>query len=274
MPVSFEEFQGSPSETLTAQGWTAMRRVKVAWNDRQEFVEQVYRTDYPVLTIPRLICTSVTLAPFEGKNTGSGDTSSYEFAVASLQYTSPSFEFPTGQIDVETFTESIEPTAEFLTGTNKNLRWNGANSGKLVERDETPGRLFIGLDYVYAVENLRDLPDGIRDLIGRVNDKEIQPRSPGMNQFKFEPETLLFNPPSIARKFNEFGQARWNLVYRFTYKPNWDDTVEPAEARGWNYYWRVDKASGIGKFDRMFIDGGDEYTQYKPADFTGSGIFR
>jgi len=274
MPVTYEELQGSPSEELTLDGWVGTRTLKCAWDERITLIQELWKQEYPVVTIPRLICTTCTASPFPGKNTGSGDTSSYEYSIVVVKYTTPSFSGETGQGSGPQISESIEPTAEFITGSNLNLRWNGANSGKLVTRDEAPGKLMIGFDYVYAIEGLQILPDAILSLIGYVNDKIITPTSQGMDQFKFDPETLLFNPPSISRTFNEYGVSEWNLAYRFTYKPNWDDTVAPAVARGWNWYWRVDKDAGVAKFDSMFVDGGDEYKQYPSADFAATGIFQ
>ncbi len=258
--VTYEEMQGSPQEQNSKTGGTATRQLICAWGDRWTLMQEIIDEAYENLDPSSLIAINATSTPMLGANTGSGTVATYEKAIVSVEYTTPKFEEDEGGDEK---TESIEPYAEFLTVGSRNLRWTDTNGSPLV-KDETPGILMQGLVYVFRKNFQTDLPDSVRELIGKVNVAAITPTSTGMEGFVFEAETLLFQPPSIVRTFDSDNNLTWDVEYRFMYKPNWDGTT----ARGWNYFWNQNKTGGAG-FDKIYdVKAGGQYKHYLLGDFT------
>jgi hypothetical protein len=150
-----------------------------------------------------------------------------------------------------------------IDGTN--LRWTN-NAGDAVQEGDYPSKLFVGFDYVINKENLAEVPNTILTLIGKVNVAAVSPTSEGLNHLVFAAQTLLYQPPSINRSFDENGDAVWDVSYRLTYKPNID---KGGTKRGWNYFFRA--KSGVGEegdFEPLYNAGGDQYIPYETGDFT------
>ena len=261
--VSYAEMQGSPSESQARSGAKiATRQLICDWGDRWTLLGQIQNDAYENESGTGMICTGATSAPVLGANSGATTISTYEKALITANYSIVTFESDPSGVNI---TESIEPNAEFLTVSPKRLRWTNATGDQVVD-DEAPGKLLIGFDYVINKENLVEVPSTILTLINKVNAASISPTSEGLDHLIFPAETLLYQPPSIARSFNEDGDAVWNVSYRLTYKPNIDVS---GVKRGWNYYFRVkDGAGEEGNFDTMFNFNGNQYLAYKTGDFT------
>jgi len=248
--IIYEEFERSPVETLNIEGFTATRVLRVKWNDRQQLRRDLLRTTFPGAA-ENVVCVSITSEPFEAANLGVEHIAAFEFARMTLNYESQVL------LDVE----SIEPTAEFLTTGVKDLKW-GSPSGDAVQTDEAPGTLFVGFDYIIERKGIKEFPINVLALIGKVNDVQISPTADQLNKLVFDKETLLYNPPTITPSFDAAGKRIWDVVFRFTYKPNFDGSI----ARGWNFFWRPDE--GNGKYQKMFRSSGPEYKPYPTGDFT------
>ncbi len=266
MAVTFEEIGSSPQETLTRESFSAVRRLKVAWADRHTLKTELLGDDYPLISGTNAICTSASSVPILAQNKGTGSVSSFDYAIVTASY-----EVETIELNYvgERTSISIEPKAEFLTIGARNLRWTN-NAGSQVRDEESPGLLMVGFDYIIEKQNIQTLDRAVvQGLIGHVNKAAVKPTARGLENWAFPAETLLFNPPSIQRITDALSVPRWNVTYRLTYKPNIDTTVTPNVERGWNYFWRADAATGIAKFDAMFIASGAQYKPYPPGDFTG-----
>lgn len=263
--VSYSEMQGSPSEGVARTGMkTAIRKLECAWTDRWTLMSELLAEDYENEAGTLMKNTGNTSAPFPAANTGATTVATYEKALVTANYAILEITLEEDE-EGEEKSESIEPTAEFLSVDGTELRWTN-NAGDKVGEGDYPAKLFVGFDYIYTKTFQETLPDAVLDLIGTVNVAAVHPTSEGMESFSFPAETLLYQPPSIQRTINPEGALTWTVNYRFTYKPNKD---KGNTQRGWNYFFRTEKgAGGAGDFDKMFIAGGNQYVPYGTGDFT------
>lgn len=261
--VNYSEMQGSPKESKNRAGVnTAIRTLECNWGDRWTLMSEIQNEDYENQSGTLMVAISAASAPLLAANTGSLTIAAYQKAIVTVTYQILTFESDPGGTNIR---ESIEPTAEFLSVDGTELRWTN-NSGDQVGTGDYPSKLFVGFDYVINKENIIDIPATVLTLIGKVNAKAVSPTSEGLNHLTFPAQTLLYQPPSIVRTFNEDGDPAWNISYRLTYKPNIDKT---GTKRGWNYFFRTEKgAGGQGDFDKMFIADGNQYVPYETGDFT------
>lgn len=253
--IPYEEMHGSPTVTQDLDGVKVVRKLKVAWDQKSRLRIDLLRSS--LLGFPENVkCISVTSDPFLARNIGVDHVAAYDFAIITANY----------ETIILTNTESIEPTAEFLTTGVNNLRWDN-NAGDQVASEESPGQLLVGLDYMIEKRGIYTLPTNLLELLGKTNDAIVTPVTQGLKAFSFPAETLLFNPPTITTRFDENSAPFFDLTYRLTYKPNWDESVTPRVTRGWNEFWRPSKAGG-GGYQKMFEAGGAQYKPFPPGDFS------
>jgi hypothetical protein len=114
-------------------------------------------------------------------------------------------------------------------GTTHYLPPKPAEPGKgrepncLKETDQGPSRIVRGWNYTLTFNRVMSLPQAILDLTNHVNKDTVVSRLLGVH---FDPETLLFNPPTAKRRWNYTAFPYWEL----TYKLGW-------RQEGWNRYW-------------------------------------
>jgi hypothetical protein len=155
----------------------------------------------------------------------------------------------TGQVTYAS--ETIEPTAEFLTLPTTGLYWDESNTLPLGEQ-EAPGFLMRGFDYVYRIEYQEEIPAEALSLGGCVNNAAVISPVLGMT---FAAGTLLFQPPTFERAFNSGNNIpTWTITYRMTYK-----------AVGWNNFPHV--VDGELSFDPIYDDTG-AVDIYPTGDFS------
>jgi hypothetical protein len=270
MAVTHSEYHMSPRENWGTDGFKATRRLECAWTDRKSLVEEILRPtqdtglEYPNLTGTNAYAARAAVEPHPGAQLGTGSTASYEKALVTVEYETVN--------DQGGIRESIEPTAEFLTLNNEGYKWKHSFLDLTVNVDpqEAPGFLKTGLDYVVERPYIDTIPSKILDYVGAVNHKAVTPTSAGMQQFRFEAETLLFNPPTCERVYKPDGTPSWRVTLRFTYKPNWDQSVAPPVARGWNHFWVSRKVNGTVLQAYMHICDldGNETDLYHLQDFS------
>lgn len=268
--ITYEEMQGSPKETLSLNGFTATRVIKTPWATRAQIQRDLLRTTFPGAE-DNIICTSTSSVPLLGRNLGVDHIAAYDFAIITLQY-EPITAPIVGAGDRVITTETIEPTSEFLTVGVNNLRWE-EKEGDQVTEEQAPGQLHVGFDYVITQEGLKEFPTNLLDLVGKVNDVAVSPISEGLDVLVFPPETLLYNPPSISPGFDSDGNRIWNVTYRLTFKPNFEEVDGVETARGWNFFWRSDAIEASDSFSGTFqkmVDAvsGKSYKVYRAGDFT------
>ena len=190
------------------------------------------------------------MAPFtKVNNVEASQNASYEDALVVTEYI---WDRKTPQSNgADLFSETLEPTAEFLTLDYTQFRWQ---NGDPLTEGEAPGMLQRGLDYVLTHHNLQAIPSAALSLIGAVNDAPVTSYTLGLC---FAAGTLLFNPPCCQRRVavGPNPTLTWTVTYRLTYKP-----------QGWNYFWRTETQ----QFEQICLQSsGAVYNQYTPAPFTG-----
>jgi hypothetical protein len=265
MPVTYEEMEGSPQEEFGEQGFTATRTLRCDWDERLLLAIElrggvisgayVAPATYPHFSAAR--CQSIGIVGHDEDRPMplAGDTSkaSYEKALLTVRYGIPNTGGSgTGTSDdpVIVYEENLEGWAEYLTQEPVGLAW-GSDSGDPLTADETPGKLLKGLTWVYTRHFLTSVPAEVLTLPGKVNDSTMSSPSLGLT---FPAETLLFNPPLLARQVTSDGTATVSLTYRFNSKEH-----------TWNRFWRAASQS----WEQIFvIETNTVFKPYEPADFT------
>lgn len=183
--------------------------------------------------------------PFPAEYITVGQACVYEFALVTVNYSHKI---------VDLISESLEPTAEFVTVDHKQFRWTDAFGPVLLE-GEAPGFLVKGCNLVRTLYNIPSLPANMLSLIGKSNDALYTSALLGVS---FDEETLLFQPPTMNRTFTTTGTTGWTLQMKFAHKPD-----------GWNKFWRASKNNGAGGWDEIWhINGLAVYKPYPPDDFS------
>ncbi len=248
MVVLKDELGGFPAETwdLADDGSSATREFKVPWIFRYDALQEI--VDSPVYPYvgSGLRAKTVSIVPYEGIKTaelapGTG-LANYSTAKITVEY---GVNAPETQ---DLISESLEPSAEFITLDAEDFTWSDDTA---LKEGEAPGKLLRGLDYVYTVHKTLVIPSAILTLPGSVNDAEISATTLGLS---FAVETLLYQPPKIDRTITTLGVPAWKLIHRYSHRPS-----------GWNKFWRVKTQT----FDTMKEKSGStEYKNYPLGDFS------
>lgn len=230
------EMHGSPTERQEWNGaFSATRRLRCNWNTR--FADIATLLNFPGSVYPGksgVYATSAGCLPRPGKQKGSGTTASYDEAILTVNYESPSFNAPQNGDDYGhpglVFSETIEPATEFQTIQSDGLRWAS-------DHMELPPNVPLGrriCDSVYVFTRYMWTPsklqfDAMEDVRGMVNQNPVTMLLPPYRVF--ESETLLFADPSYRYELDGAGNHTWTGIFRFEHKKG-----------GWNKYWRKDMA--------------------------------
>lgn len=195
--------------------------------------------------IPPVAATCAS-KPFPAQYLTIGQACVYEYALVEVNYSHKI---------VDLISESLEPTAEFVTVDHRQFRWNTALGPVLLE-GEAPGLLVKGCNLVRTFYQLPSLPTDMLDLVGTCNSAPYVSTLLGV---PFAAETLLFQPPTMNRTFTTTGTNGWTLQTKFAYKK-----------QGWNKFWRAAANSGQGAWENIWhINGTAAYKPYAPDDFSG-----
>ena len=221
MPTAFAEQAGSPVEDF-AEGFTATRKLIVAWGSRYSLVADLEFSIYPYLPALVAYARSVSVEPLGSAITavdGGSGLVAYELALVTVNYSLTSDDPQT----VDLVTESIEPNAEFRTLDFEDFRWS-ATDGDLLNEDEAPSQLLRGHDYIIKFHNLATVPTAVVDLEGYVNAGAFATYTLGRT---YAAETLLFGGGTPSRRITSAGVDNFTLTERFHFK-----------ASGWNKFFR------------------------------------
>jgi hypothetical protein len=274
--IAFEELDGSPEETITDEGFAAVRTLKCAWADRRILAVELKGSalkigsntvyigaeSYP--GVPSMTVADVQIRPFHNKQTTTFDEANptklatYEHALLTVRYSTKSFD-PSSGIPGEGgddifATERLEPTAELLNLDTTNLFWDASQTEPLGL--QTPmSKLVPGLDYIYERRRVPQVPPATFTLVGKVNSGALISNTLGIT---FAAETLLYNPPTLDRETillsdGSTSVTAWNIVYRFTYDPE-----------GWNTAYR----NGFTAKQTVYDDSGSVFKKFSSGDFT------
>jgi hypothetical protein len=264
MPIDYEEMASSPTENFGDDGFTAQRILRCDWADRLALAAELRGglsggtwtppAEYPHRTAA--VARTIAIAPQDEDRPLplAGDTTkaSYAKALLTVGYAVPTISNTgdgTEGNPVIVFEETIEAFGEFLTQNPFGLAW-GSPTGDLLTQEEAPAKLLRGLTWVYTRHFLTSVPAAILDLPGCVNNASMSAPSLGLT---FAAETLLFNPPLLARQISSDGTATVSLTYRFGHKKH-----------TWNKFWRDVDQDYVEIFD---VESGDPYKPYPPASF-------
>ncbi len=233
--VSYEEMEGSPQESLSRTSTVVKRILKCDWLDRVLLAKELigywqnlvyyppdeYKTEDDL--IQRVYARQVEIE-------GLGIDSEGEFIKAKLtvMYADSDISESPGEEDTIVKTESLQPSAEFLTLSTDDLYWENDKT-KPLEPTDAPTAIIPQMDWVYTAYAQQSLPsEYIRDSVGKVNTVTVRSISLGI---LFAAETLLLSGISTDRTTSTAGSIGWTITYHFTYKPNgWNKFPKPKEA--------------------------------------------
>lgn len=228
---------------------SASVRLRCAYEDRHDLVASIcgIRKAWPkgaAGLVP--VAQTASIVPVETPAdvaASDGQGINYKEAIVTVNYSTKV---------VDAFSESIEPTAEFVQLPYQLFRW-GAGDGPLLREDEAPGKLVRGLNLVRTEYNLLSLDPTVISLTGSCNSLPYVSPLLGLT---FGVETLLYGPPNIQFKRDSTGLAsqKYDVTKKFTYSP-----------QGWNTYFR----GFTGAYQKIYLAGSaSPYNSYPIADLT------
>lgn len=233
---------GFPVERSTDKGFEATVQLRCPWTHRFDLLTDILqnRLLYPYRTTSNARAKTGGSTPAAGKSSLLDTQAlSYDEAIVTIEYATNDEE----DDGVDVYSESLEPSAEFLTLDPAKFRW-GSASGTQVEPAEAPGMLIVGFDLLQTNYKLSALPTTIITELGHCNQASITATILGLT---FTAEQLLFVTATPSRTVNSDGDFEWTLPKRFSFRKN-----------GWNKFWRA----STGTFESIFIAGGSQYRSY------------
>jgi len=282
MTVAFEELDNSPKESFDDGSFTARRRFKVAWNDRLDFLQELYggykmvggqfvfvpRASYP--PVPQAIVTNVEIEPYPPDKPSdqitalSNGINGYPYAIVAATYkikednsqssaNQPSLpSVPDGTF----LTYSSDTGGEFLM--TPGAAWKSSPGDKTL-KDEVGVPIFIGHeDFTLSWQRVARPPwAAMRDIRGHVN----------ASQFMiYEAETVMYlgSRPSIEFQLQQ--PSTWKLEHRFSVKQI-EKTASPGSYVGWNHYWFDEAEAGEHWLKLVDAEAGGD-SPYQTADFS------
>jgi len=269
-PIEFEEMDGSPTESMSAENFSATRVFKVAWTDRMDFMRRLiggkigfinYITEtYPYFDAAR--CIRANSKPM-GRISADVTTNKakYTYAIITANYETPRYN---SQVDADDNsvlpyrTELLTPRAKMISLTSEELYWSDSTELKDVS---APQKVMLQLAWVITLHEVEDVPAETFSLIGKTNDATEH-----SDQYDrdFPAGTLLFNPPSTRPTRKADGTLSWELEYNLLY-----------QEEGWNKFYnpntkefeQVYKATGGAEADLVTVYPTADFkpiTEYKP----------
>lgn len=247
--VNCAEENGSQSESYDDERgiMKASVQLRCAYSDRHLLVADICgnRRAWPKGSAgPAPLAATASIVPVQSPDplgAESDGTIVYAEALVTINYT-------TEIKDV--VSESLEPTAEFLTLDARGFRW-GSGSGTQVKDEEAPGVLVRGLNFVRSELDKTTLDADLLSLVGYVNDSPV---TGTILSLTFASETLLYAPPSITYKKDSAGGTKFDVTKKFTWSQH-----------GWNYYYRA----AVGSYQRIYPQGsGTPHYSYPLGDLS------
>ena len=246
--VECAEVYGTAKENRTLDDWTASVDLRCSWANRHNLMDDIIGNQRPWPYWPYaggvgLFPRNAAMRADATEYNASGQGMDYEDAVITFNYGVPGKD---DQPDpTELYSETLEPTTEFLTEDYNLFKWK--SDGSKLKEGEQPGRIIRGLRLVRTIFRLTSLNANILTLPGSCNNASYLSTALGLT---FAAETLLFIPPVISRTITTDGAEAWNVRCAWEYKED-----------GWNKYWRAKTQA----YDTITLaDGGADYESYTP----------
>lgn len=242
--VTCDEELSSYSEDWTTQGLVAVVSLRCLWGVRHDLVDDLLSNarvwPHGGLVNPPTANKAV-INPFPTGKTSTGQSINYDHAVITVTYNHESR-------DLES--DSLEPTAEFITQDHRRFRW-GASNGDPLAQAEAPGKLRRGLNLVRTQFQVTPpLSAQLLTAVGGVNNAPYTSTPLGMT---FAIGTLLFTPPNLSITIKTDGSDGFTVAMKFMYRPE-----------TWNKYWR----SKTEAYEAIFDVNGGVHNSYPLVDMT------
>lgn len=293
-------------ESMALGRFTAVVKYIGPWEDRISFANSMIGATYWPFVVrlgqrntpnpPRGV--SATMAAFKGDQQAIGPRTDalagiswveeYEKAVVTVTYELPGVGDPveTQSLNGRTgglISEDFRPNAEFTTLDNDDFEWKGrtgvtlTDKHKIVSDKEAPGKLFVGMDYIFTRHGVTNVSPEVFTLVNHVNDSPLTLLTPLLRNTTFAPETVLYRGASLDRNVNLRGESNMDLVMTFALRQvpdpgNLDSSGNPIAADqqifyGWNHFFH----GGVGKWlqlKRKDVDGviGGIHRNFPSAD--------
>lgn len=286
--IEFEEIR-PPSFSVGTDGLTATRTLKIAWEDIDRFMLEMFPSGsstsggnvvpntgrFPGR--PYLKIQNVRFDPFDEEfpdtNDANGVATCPSGAVVTLEYgTTDSREGdeqdnPTDADGTTIISQNVSISGEYLMLPAKGLKWelesfNGDEENQF--EDLQVPKLIPTIEYVVTLHRVPELPlDIIVSKIGRVNLNHE-------HRFNAPPETLLYVGCNAKMNITTEGAEAWEIEHRFLQRVIWVANTEPPY-KGWNHFLHPGhgvwlkiqtKASGyvyntVDNFDALFFPDAD-----------------
>ena len=264
LTVSYEELshpQASPREQITGGSFEAVRHLQCDWSDRLTlardllgYTEQSEETviNHRPHAYPHdasLVADAASIAP-AGAAAPADGVMAWAKARLQVTYRAPAFGSADDPPETALVSESIEPAAEFLTLSGKDIYWDASQTDALGEDYDLP-KLVRMAEWVYTRHRMPYVPSGTWGLIGKVNASAVTSSRLGAT---FAAETLLYQPPQLRRVTTTGGTEGWEITYRFTYRPD-----------GWNKFHKPGSQTPAAIYDAS----GSVFKPYPTASFAG-----
>ena len=267
-PIYFREFAGYPKEDRTLKAFTAVRKLLVPWDDRYALYEslishpgQLY--PYRLFSTARVVAVAIEPLGVQGQVQGWPDAATYNWAVVTAKYATPSFEDPQPYPEIlsptlhrnpqAVISETLEPSVEALRLDYEKFEWVTVQApfSQALTPAEAPVRTVYRCMYTLTRHNLAEVPRECIDYVGKINNSKVTPIL--LETLWFPMHTIMFVPPTISLSADDEGTIRYDVTMRFHYKEE-----------GWRQFWRSD----IKAYDQITVIGGDLYAEPGEADFS------
>jgi hypothetical protein len=254
-----EERPGSPQESVDASGdFKASRQFICPWADRY-YIERLLLADggerYPFRDDINSYCRQVEITPFGSSATLDSGTGRivHEKALISAAYgvNRATLLQPNPNHAGELFSESYEPTIEFMTLDYRSYQWATAcmvpdtvdlETGEVLtwrpeyalQPDQAPGRQMHGGLYTLERHNMSQVPSTLSSLEGTINAAAFSSITFGRT-FPAQSCLLLPSPTDVS----------WALVGgTWTPKVSMRLRIQYKNIPSWNKFWRPDLYDG------------------------------
>lgn len=239
----YEEFR-TQQEDWDLEGPTASVQLRCAWADRHNLIADLLGNsrDWPhgPYTNPPQ-AQRASISPFATTQASVGQSITYDDALVSVEY---------GFDSRDLVSESLEPTAEFITLDHRRFRW-GAADGPPLKQAEAPGKLRRGLTLQRTLyRQAPPLSTQLLTSVGGINDTAYVSSLLGLS---FPQGTLLFTPPNLSISVQADGTDGYTIAMKFMYKPE-----------GWNSFWRAESQA----YEDIYLVGGAQYLNYPEVDMS------
>lgn len=270
----FEVMSGYPLESWTRDGFQAVAKIKVAYNQRfliahylKGGLNQNGDRERPMqyTPFPLAVCTSVDIGPMDGcviEKVEGGELTTNPFDYADGAVLTATFEtvpWEGAQFDGAgtqaaslNVHETLDGSAEFVTMPPALTYWDEEHTEALAEAD-SGGKIERMGTWNLTFENaqLALVPNTLHNNVGMTNSDRVLSRRYGT---QFEVETLLWTMPRLAECAAADGVPGVNIDLPILWKPE-----------GWNKLWKpgTDFASKYPVYDET----GAVKRYYPPVSF-------